>query len=119
MKFSFITINVNNLDESIAFYQDILGMELARRFQAGPNEIAFMGKGEVQIELICGAGGAQVSHGENWNLGFSVPSLDAAMKEMEEKGIAIHSGPFQPGPGVKFFFILDPNGVKIELIEQH
>jgi lactoylglutathione lyase len=35
----------------------------------------------------------------------------------KDKGIPVESGPVQPNPHVKFFFIKDPNGMKIQLVE--
>jgi lactoylglutathione lyase len=39
------------------------------------------------------------------------------MKFIKEKSIEIESGPIQPNPNVKFFYVLDPNGVKIQFVE--
>lgn len=88
------------------------------QIQGGPSEIAFMGTEGTQIELIHVPGRGPIAHSEDLTLGFAVPDLDEAMKDMENKGIAIHSGPFQPNPNTRFFFILDPNGAKLQLIEQ-
>ncbi|NLK05931.1 MAG: VOC family protein, partial [Spirochaetales bacterium] len=32
--------------------------------------------------------------------------------------LEIYAGPFSPNPYVRFFYILDPNGVKIQFVEQ-
>jgi len=57
MKFAFITIYLTDLESSIKFYEDIIGLKVIRRFPAGPgHEIAFMGNGalgETQKELLC------------------------------------------------------------------
>ena len=45
MKFVWTTIQVADLDRSLAFYHDLLGLPVAERFQAGPNEIAMLGEG--------------------------------------------------------------------------
>jgi len=37
---------------------------------------------------------------------------------IKEKGIENESGPFQPNPNIKYFFILDPNVLKIQIIEK-
>jgi len=53
MKFCWTTLTVKNMEESLKFYQELIGLNLNQRFQAGPNmEIAFLGQGETQVELI-------------------------------------------------------------------
>ena len=44
--------------------------------------------------------------------------LDQAMGHMKEQGVEIVSGPFQPNPNTRFFFIHDPDGVNLEIIEK-
>jgi len=121
MKFGFVTIHVTELEKGIAFYETVLGLQVMRRFQAGPNqEIAFVGsgaQGETQIELICHSDTDSISHDSHLTLGFQVDSLDQAMEDVKAKGVEIQSGPFQPNPNTRFCFILDPNGVTVQLTE--
>ncbi|NLI92390.1 MAG: VOC family protein [Peptococcaceae bacterium] len=118
MKFCWSTIMVKNLDESLEFYTGIIGLPVSRRFQAGPEtEIVFLGDGETKVELIRSRTKSEVTFGEDISLGFEVDSLDEMMALVQEKGIAIHSGPFQPNPYTRFFYVLDPNGVKIQFVE--
>nr|WP_195269807.1 VOC family protein [Eubacterium sp. 1001713B170207_170306_E7] len=120
MKFSFVTIHVNHLEESIRFYEEVLGLEVLRRFEAGPgNEIAFMGSGGAELELIGDAQESEVGVNEKISLGFEIASVDKCMEALREKGIPVFSGPFQPNPKTRFFFIQDPDGVMVELIEQN
>ena len=115
MKYCWSTVMVKDMDESIKFYQDILGLEIASRFSAMPGlELAFLNAGDVQLELVCNSESANAVIGDAISFGFEVPSLDEALKMVNEKGIAIHSGPFVH-PTVKYFFIQDPNGLKIQL----
>lgn len=89
-----------------------------RRFNAGPGvEIAFLGDGETKIELVCNETLKEVNFGQNISLGFEVDSVDEMINLVKEKGIGIESGPFNPNPYIKFFYILDPNGLKIQLVE--
>lgn len=118
MKFCWSTLKVKNLEESILFYKDIIGLEVANRFNGGPNtEIAFLGKGETQIELICEGDGIDTNVGNDISWGFATESLDKALELVKQKGIDVVSGPIQPNPHVKFFFIKDPNGMLIQLVE--
>ena len=118
MKFCWTTLTVKNMEESLKFYEEIIGLSVNHRFEAGPNmEIAFLGQGETKIELICNKDVREVNMGEHISLGFEVSNLDEMMALVKERGIAIHSGPFQPNPNTRFFFILDPNDLKIQLVE--
>lgn len=118
MAFLWTTITVKNMEESLRFYQEIVGLPLNARFGAGPGvEISFLGEGDTKIELICHDNTGDSNPGTGISLGFDVKSLDEKMAFLEEKGIEIHSGPFAPNPHTKFFFILDPNGLKIQFVE--
>lgn len=109
---------VKNLDESLKFYNEIVGLKLNRRFNAGSEvEIAFLGDDETKIELICNKSSKEVNYGDSISLGFEVSSVDEMMSFVKEKGLTIHSGPFQPNPHTKFFYILDPNGLKIQFVQ--
>lgn len=117
MKFGWSTLRVKNLEESIGFYTDIIGLEVVNRFPAGPRtEIAFLGSGETKIELICDGTGEETSVGNDISWGFEIESLENLLALIKEKGIAVE-GPIQPNPHVRFFFIKDPNGMKIQLAE--
>jgi len=118
MKFSWVTVMVNHMEESLKFYTEIVGLEVNRRFNAGPEvEIAFLGDGETQVELIGSGVTKEMSIGEDISLGFKVSSVDETMAFVKEKGITIHSGPFQPNPHIKYFYVTDPNGLKIQFVE--
>ncbi len=118
MKFCWSTLSVNNMEESLKFYQEIVGLTIDRKFTAGPGvEIAFLGDGETKVELISNEEIKDVTFGQHISLGFEVKSVDEMIEFVKEKGLAIHSGPFQPNPHVKFFFVTDPNGLKIQFVE--
>lgn len=118
MKFLWTTLYVKNMEESLKFYQDVVGLTIDKRFGHGPgSEMCFLGDGETKIELIYSEDCREIDPGKTISMGFSVSSLDEKMEFVKEKGIAIHSGPFQPSPNVRFFFVLDPNGLKIQFVE--
>ena len=118
MKFCWVTLRVKNMEESVAFYTDIVGLKVQRRLSHAPgNEIVFLGEGETQVELICNLQKPETDMGQDISLGFVVESVDTMMNDLMSRGIAIHSGPFQPNPKVKFFYLQDPNGLKIQFVE--
>ncbi len=118
MKFCWCTIQVKDLSESLRFYQEIAGLPLARRFQAGDAmEIAFLGSEPTKVELVCNKKQPPVGSGEGISLGFEVDNLDDAMDLMRQKGIQIEAGPFQPNPNTRFFYVKDPNGVTVQFVE--
>lgn len=118
MKFNWCTITVNDMDESLAFYRDIVGLPVSRRFSDRPGvDICFLGDGETKVELICEAGRTAAENPEGVSLGFMVPSLDEMMAFVQKKGIGIESGPLQPNPHIRFIFVRDPNGVSVQFSE--
>ena len=119
MKFLWTTILVNNMDESLKFYEEIVGIKLVDRFPAGPGmEISFLGEGETKVELICNEKLKELDAGSRVTLGFKVESLDEKINFIKEKGIKIITGPIEPNPSIKYFIIKDPDGVKIQFAQQ-
>ena len=108
---------VKDLEASIRFYREIIGLEVDRRFKADPGtEIAFLGSGETKIELICNGSGGQSEVGADISWGFATDSLDRAVAMLKEKGLAF-TGPYQPNPSVRFIYLKDPDGMKVQIAE--
>lgn len=119
MKFCWATLHVKNLEESIKFYEEVVGLEVSTRFPAGPEmEIAFMGNDETKVELLWNKNVKEVNMGSDISLGFTVDSVEDKINFLKEKNIDIKSGPFSPNPHTKFFFIEDPNKLTIQFVEQ-
>lgn len=118
MKFCWSTLMVKNLNDSVAFYEEIIGLNVKRRFQAGPDkEIAFLGEGETQVELIEMKEKNEVTVGPDISWGFQVESLEEVMELLKMKGIEVMDGPYSPNPLMSFIYIQDPDGMKIQLVE--
>lgn len=118
MKFRSATLKVKNLEDSLEFYQEIVGLAVDRRYIDRPGvEIAFLGAGETKIELICMDDYKDINLGKDICLGFEVDSVDEKIKFIKEKGLDILSGPFQVNPELKYFYMLDPDGLKIMFVE--
>jgi lactoylglutathione lyase len=120
MKFLWTTIIVKNLDESIAFYSDLLGLKMLRRFPAGPGmEIAFMGNAmdnETTVELLADSSKSGIQFGDFISIGFAVDSVDVMLETVKGKNIPVHSGPVET-PTARFFVVKDPNGLNVQLFQ--
>ena len=118
MKFCWTTIAVKDMESSLCFYRDIVGLVPARRMKPSPEqEIAFLGTGGTQVELIWNGKKGPIQAGQDISMGFEAASLDTLMETFRKEGITLHSGPFQPNPGIKFLYILDPDGHKLQFVE--
>ncbi len=119
MKFCWITLSVRNMEESLKFYHELLGLEILERFDVSEGmEIAMLGESDKpKIELLCNKGNNIVNQGIGISIGFEVDSLDRAINYVKEKNISIKRGPISPSPKTSFFFINDPNGIEIQLVE--
>lgn len=121
MKFLWTAVYVKNLDESIAFYTEMAGLQVLKRFPAGPGmEIAFMGNGsnnETMLELLADHNNSTVSYSESISIDFAVDSLDAMMDTAKSKNIPVHKGPFET-PSSKYFCVKDPNGLSVQFFQQ-
>lgn len=119
MDFLWSTLKVKDMEESLKFYSEVIGLTVNTRFKAGPNtEIAFLGKEETKIELICDESSQSINVGSDISWGFKVSSLEDTIILLKQQNIDIESGPFQPNPHIKYLFINDPNGMKLQLVEK-
>ncbi len=118
MKFCWTTIRAKNMEESLKFYQEVCGLPVVSHITLNPDtQIAFLGDEETKLEIISNAGAEQVDLGKDISIGFEVKSLDEHMAFVKAKGVTVHSGPFQPNPHVRFFYVIDPNGLKVQFVE--
>ena len=118
MKNLWTTIMVKDMDASLAFYTEVLSLPIDRRYKPTDKmEIAFLGKGETKLELICNDALKEIEFTDHVSTGFSVESVDEFIVYLKGKGIPVFAGPFEPSPHIKFFYVKDPNGYKIQLVE--
>ncbi len=118
MKYLWTTLTVADMEKSLDFYQNVVGLPLQSRRQAGPTtELAFLGDGEVKIELIYHKGVQVEKMGKAISMGFEVADIDEFIIYLKTKGIEVAEGPFSPNPHIKFFYVLDPNGLRIQFVQ--
>lgn len=119
-------LRVGDLDRSIGFYTDVLGMRLLRRedFPDGRFTLAFVG---YQDE----ADGAVLELTHNWDtasydlgngyghIALEVPDAYRACDEIRARGgkVVREAGPMKHGTTV-IAFVEDPDGYKVELIQR-
>lgn len=118
MTFNLLTVYVNNMAESLHFYQDLIGLELRNINSTGDGlELAFLGKaGQPNIELIYNPKQTSNTY-SGFTIGFKVDSLQEASERLTAQGYPIVRGPISPNPSVVFSYLYDPNGIEIQLAE--
>ncbi len=123
MKIKHFCINVKDLDKSLGFYCDTLGLEVWKRFEVpeADIEIALIvgEESNVTIELICQHGKKEYAAGDYLgHLAFIVGDVDATVEELRKKGVEITREPFdfsKAGLEERLAFVKDPDGISIEL----
>lgn len=117
-------IRVGNLEKSIAFYTDVLGMTLLRKkdYPDGRFTLAFVGYGpeseQAAIELTHNWDTESYDLGNGYgHIALEVDDVYAACDRIREKGgvITREPGPMKHGSTI-LAFVQDPDGYKIELL---
>ncbi len=123
MKIRHTMIRVNNLEESIKFYCDLLGMKLLRKkeYPSGRFTLAFIGYApeseESSIELTHNWDTDHYDLGNGFgHIAIGVEDVYKTCEELRNKGAKItrEPGPMKHGDAV-IAFVEDPNGYKIEI----
>jgi lactoylglutathione lyase len=118
MNFSWVTLHVKDIEKSLEFYQGLLNLPINSRFNTNGVEIVMLGEdGKAKIELLQD-GKSHITNGAaGVSIGLEVDSLDKSIEYMKSKQIPV-LGPFSPSPHISFFFIKDPDGVSVQLLEK-
>ena len=126
MKYLHTMIRVNNLEESIKFYTEVLGMNLISKddYPDGEFTLAFVSYGKTKedpcIELTYNYGKHAYELGDAFgHIALGTDDIKATCERVRLAGAKItrEPGPMKHGTIVIAFFE-DPNGYKIELIER-
>ena len=120
-------LRVRDLEQSVSFYTETLGMKLLRRkdFPQGKFTLAFVGYGPEESDTVL-----ELTH--NWeqddaydlgngygHIALGVPYIAATCESLRDAGANIvrEPGPMKHGTTI-IAFVEDPDGYKIELIER-
>ena len=111
-----VTVRTAKLQETVEFYQWLLGLPISRRLSAPDCEIVFLGENETKLELI-GDNKAEPVQANGLTIGFAVDDLDEKLA-MLDGGKIPHSEIISPSPDVRFAFFNDLNGCGIQLLDE-
>ena len=126
MRFLHTMLRVGNLERSIDFYTQVLGMKLIRRSENPEYKysLAFVGYGSnpehAELELTYNHGVDKYEMGTAYgHIALGVPDAYAACDKIKAAGgqVTREAGPVKGGSTV-IAFVTDPDGYKIELIER-
>lgn len=114
-------MRVNDIETTVRFYTDILGLQVARDSVSprGARLVFLRTPGsEEEIELCQLPGAEPVSvQPDLMHLAFQVDDLNAFAAALEKKGLALSDGPHTTVDGDLIAFIDAPEGYEVELIQ--
>lgn len=133
-------IVVNNIEKSLKFYRDLLGLKVKiDALEKGAFIDAILGLKNVEVRTVkmeSGSGnliellwykshkGKKIENKEIFDIGashvaFTVENLDYEYQRLKEKGIQFIASPqISPNKKAKVVFCYDPDGVPVELVEE-
>ena len=112
---------VRDLEKTVSFYKDVLGLKEVRRHTSGRgSQLVFLKapEGDEEIEICKFDQSGPVAVGRDLtHLAFEVDDLEKFAREAAAKGYPLSDGPHSTGSS-KIAFIDAPEGYEVELIER-
>ena len=120
-KYLHTRFRVSDMEKSLQFYRDILGMEtLEQKTSPRGSRLVFLRLPGTNCELeLCSfpkSGKIEVPE-DLVHLAFEVENLDNYILTLEHARIPITEGPIETSNGTRFIFTEDPDKYEIELIQ--
>ncbi len=119
MKLAHTMIRVKNLDETLAFYTDMLGLEEVNRGTIGDEAtLVFLADAErsYYIELTYNHDGRDYDLGNQFgHLAFTTEDLDGLIERVKSEDRWYRES--KPGNSSRYIFVKDPNGYDIEVLQ--
>ncbi len=116
-------MRVNDLERTVKFYQDVLGLTIGRRHTSPRGaQLVFLRTPNSDEEIeICqmppGAPPVQVQP-DLMHLAFEVDDMEQFAAELKKKGHALSDGPTKTASGSILAFLDAPEGYEVELIQR-
>lgn len=115
-------MRVNDLERTVKFYEDALGLQVSRRHTSprGAQLVFLRTPGsdeEIELCQLPNSQPVQVQP-DLMHLAFAVDDLAAFAAQLEKKGYKLSDGPTQTGSGSIIAFIDAPEGYEVELIQK-
>jgi lactoylglutathione lyase len=120
MKYLHTMVRVSDLDASIKFYRDALGLEVLRsqEYPGGRFTLVFLaapGDEEAQVELTYNWDPEELSGGRNFgHLAYAVDDVYALCDRLQSHGVTI----LRPPRDGRMAFVRSPDNVSIELLQR-
>jgi len=115
-------MRVNDLERTVKFYEDVLGLKVGRRHTSPRGaQLVFIRtpNSDEEIELCQLPGSPPVKvQPDLMHLAFEVDDLAAFQAQAAKKGYKLSDGPTRTGTGSVIAFIDAPEGYEIELIQR-
>lgn len=119
MKYLHTMVRVTDLDASLKFYRDALGLEVVRKsdFPEGRYTLVYLaapGDADAQVELTYNYDPENYTGGRNFgHLAYQVEDIYAACRRLMEHGVTIN----RPPRDGWMAFVRSPDGISIELLQ--
>ncbi len=126
-KFIHTMIRVRDLERSLAFYDSAFGLKISHRLDFDDFSLVYLrnGESEAEIELTWNKGKAEpYTHGDGYgHVAFVVDDANQERERLAGLGLTPNDlREFHAGDGsllARYFFILDPDGYKVEVLQRH
>ena len=120
MKYLHTMVRVTDLDASLRFYRDALGLVELRRndYPQGRYTLVFLaapGDESAQVELTFNWDSESYAGGRNFgHLAYAVDDIYAACQRLQDHGVTIH----RPPRDGRMAFVRSPDQISIELLQR-
>ncbi len=113
-----IALVTDDVEGSVKFYTETLGLEVIERFPVEDDEdYVFLKAGDMILELMPKKS-MQAEEGFH-HISFRVDSVDASTQDLKDKGVQIEKEPFDAGDGgIRLAFFKGPNEMLLQLFER-